>query len=382
MIEGLRIGMDGKRAVNNNTGLGNYSRLVVDVLSEKYPANEYRLYVPQMRHNPRLAPLLERDNVKVVTPVSRWGRIAPSIWRVSGVTDQIKADKVDLFHGLSNELPLNIYDCGIPSVVTIHDLIFRRFPEYYKAADRRIYDYKFERAAVNATRVIAITECTKRDIVDMYHIPEDKIDVVYQGCHEAFGHDISPVLMDEVAALYSLPERYIIAVGTVESRKNQLLAVKALERLDDDVQLLIVGRRTGYADEIDRYVADHGLTARVRFLEGVPFDHLPALYAMARLSSYTSRFEGFGIPVIESISTGTPVIAATGSSLEEAGGPGAVYVDPDDVEAYVTAARMLIDNDARRRDMVIHGQSYITRFSPENFAAGLMDSYSKALNNA
>lgn len=378
-MDGLKIGMDGKRAVNNNTGLGNYSRLVVDVLSDKYPGNEYRLYVPQMRHNPRLAPLLERDNVKIVTPTSRWGRIASSLWRVSGVTGQIAADKIDLFHGLSNELPLNISDAGIPSVVTIHDLIFRRFPEYYKPADRRIYDYKFERAAINATRVIAITECTKRDIVEMYHIPEDKIDVVYQGCHESFGQAISSALLDEVAALYNLPGRYVITVGTVERRKNQLLAVKAMEQLDDDVNLLIVGRRTGYADEIDRYIADHGLSGRVRFMEGVPFDHLPALYAMATLSSYTSRFEGFGIPVIESIAVGVPVIAATGSSLEEAGGPGAVYVDPDDVTGYVDAARLLLDSEGCRRDMVIHGQSYITRFSPENFAAGLMDSYAKAL---
>lgn len=378
-MDGLKIGMDGKRAVNNNTGLGNYSRLVVDVLSDKYPGNEYRLYVPQMRHNPRLAPLLERDNVKIVTPASRWGRIASSLWRVSGVTGQIAADKIDLFHGLSNELPLNISDAGIPSVVTIHDLIFRRFPEYYKPADRRIYDYKFERAAINATRVIAITECTKRDIVEMYHIPEDKIDVVYQGCHESFGQAISPALLDEVAALYNLPGRYVITVGTVERRKNQLLAVKAMEQLDDDVNLLIVGRRTGYAGEIDRYIADHGLSGRVRFMEGVPFDHLPALYAMATLSSYTSRFEGFGIPVIESIAVGVPVIAATGSSLEEAGGPGAVYVDPDDVTGYVDAVRLLLDSEGRRRDMVIHGQSYITRFSPENFAAGLMDSYAKAL---
>lgn len=380
-MDGLRIGMDGKRAVCNNVGLGNYSRLVIDVLSKKYVENRYLLYTPRAKHNDRLAPLLKRDNVEVVLPSSCFGRMLPDLWRIDGVSSQLKREKIDLFHGLSNELPLSINKSGIPSVVTIHDLIFRRFPECYKPIDRCIYDYKFRKAAINATRVIAITECTKRDIIDMYHIPEDKIDVVYQGCDTAFYRSVSDEVKREVSEIYGLPQRYIVAVGTVERRKNQLLAIKALRRLPDDVMLFIVGRRTAYADELDKYIDDYGLRHRVKFLVNVPFAHLPALYAMAVFSSYTSRFEGFGIPVMESIATGTPVVAATGSSLEEAGGPGGLYVDPDDVSGYVSAAFRFLDDTDYCRQVVEAGRDYISRFCPDNVADGTMASYRKAMES-
>lgn len=379
-MKGLKIAMDGKRAVANNTGLGNYSRLVADVLSRLYPDNEYRLYVPKIKENPRLSTLLERDNVKLFTPDTAFGKNFSSIWRVSSLSGQLNRDKADLFHGLSNELPLTIAKTKIPAVVTIHDLIFRRIPENYKFVDRKIYDYKFRKAAENADRIIAITECTKRDIVEMYGISEEKIDVVYQGCDQSFSLPVSDEKLNEVAALYNLPERYIISVGTVEYRKNQLLAIKSLTCIDDDVHLFIVGRRTEYAHELDRYIEDKGLQNRVHFLQNIPFDHLPALYAMAQFSSYTSRFEGFGIPVIESISAGTPVIAAKGSSLEEAGGPGALYVDAEDLTSFVDAARLLLSSESHRREIILHGKSYITKFSPDNFAAGIVNTYKKVLN--
>ena len=379
-MNGLKIAMDGKRAVANNTGLGNYSRLVVDVLSRLYPDNDYRLYVPKIKENPRLTPLLERNNVNLFTPDTAFGRNFSSLWRVNSISKQLIRDNVDLFHGLSNELPLTIKKTSIPTVVTIHDLIFRRIPENYKPIDRKIYDYKFRKAAENADRIIAITECTKRDIVNMYGISEEKIDVVYQGCDDIFSLPISEDTMQEVAITYNLPERYIISVGTVEHRKNQLLTIKSLKHIDDDVHLYIVGRRTKYANQLDRYIEDNGLSDRVHFLQGVPFAHLPALYAMAQFSSYPSRFEGFGIPVIESISSGVPVIAATGSSLEEAGGPGALYVDPDDLTSFVDSARLLLSNESRRREMVLHGKSYIIKFCPDNFAAGIVDTYKKVLN--
>lgn len=376
----LRIAMDGKRAIANNTGLGNYSRLVVDVLSHKYPDNDYLLYVPKIKENPRLSPLLQRDNVKLVLPDTSYDRCFSSMWRLTAIYSQLHRDNVDLYHGLSNELPLTITKTKFPSVVTIHDLIFKRIPENYKPIDRAIYDYKFRKAAENATRIIAITECTKRDIVDMYHVSEDKIDVVYQGCHHSFAEPVSQSTLKEVVAAYNLPQRYIVSVGTVEYRKNQLLTIKALKHLDDDVELYIVGRRTKYADILDRYIEDNGLQKRVHFLQNVPLEHLPALYAMAQFSSYPSRFEGFGIPVIESVSAGTPVIAAYGSSLEEAGGPGALYVEPDDLTSYIDYAKLLLSSESHRHEMVLHGKSYISKFSPDNFAAGIVNTYNKVLN--
>lgn len=377
----LRIGFDAKRAVRNNTGLGNYSRLIIDSLARRFPENRYLLYAPDNRPNPRLTPILERPGVSLRLPAGAFGKALPSLWRVRGVTADIRRDQIDLFHGLSNELPLNIAKSGIPSVVTIHDVIFRHFPQYYKPVDRKIYDFKFSKAARAATRVIAISECTRRDIVNLYGIPADKIDVIYQGCDPSFSRDITKEEIDALRKKYSIDGPYIVTIGTVESRKNQLLAVKALRGLPDDLSLVIVGRPTRYADELRRYIATHSLADRVIWVQGAPFSELPAFYRGAIFSTYTSRYEGFGLPVIESLSAGTPVIVASGSCLEEAGGPRTPAIRPDDVDALVHFGSKLIF-DERYRDFVAEGgRTYVSRFSEENFTDQVMDVYRKALTD-
>lgn len=374
----MKIGYDAKRAVNNNTGLGNYSRLVVETIA-RTGNDRLLLYAPKLRPNKRLMPLLEMENVNLCLPDSPRGRRLPSWWRTYGITSQLRRNEIELFHGLSNELPLNIAKAGIPSVVTIHDVIFRHFPGCYKFIDRKIYDYKFRKAAQNATRVIAISECTARDIVNFYGIDPAKIDIVYQGCDAQFALPVDHSRAENVMARYGIDRPYIVGVGTVERRKNQLLTLKALRALPDDIIAVIVGRRTVYAKELDSYIARHGLRDRVKFLENVDFADFPALYSRALFSSYPSRYEGFGLPVIESLSVGTPVIVATGSCLQEASGPEAPAVAPDDVEAYVAAARRIIDDNDYRRQLVAAGQNHIRQFSQRNFALGLRNSYTKAV---
>lgn len=364
----MLIGFDAKRAVCNMTGLGNYSREVIDVLSARRPGDDLRLYTPRMRFNPRLSPLLGRPNVQLATPAP--GTRLPGLWRVyRGLTQDLVRDGVQLYHGLSGELPVDIARAGIPTVLTVHDVIFRRLPRCYAAIDRRIYDFKCRRSCQAATRVMAISECTKRDVMELYGVPEGKIDVVYQPCHPQFCRSG----LDEAAQQMRLRHgRYVVAVGTVEERKNQMLAVNALPLLPQDVKLLIVGRRPG------KYMAGVD-DPRVVFLDDVPFADLPALYAGAELASYTSRYEGFGLPVVEAISCGTPVIAATGSCLEEAGGPGAVYVGPDDVRGYAEAANALLASPGRRLAMADKGRRHVSRFSPGSFADGIAACYGKAL---
>lgn len=377
-MEGLVIGYDGKRAVANNTGLGNYSRYVIDTLSIGFPRNTYRLYSPVIRDNDRLAPLLARGNVELVGPSTSFDRRFGSLWRSTGITRQLAKDDVSIYHGLSNELPLNIAKADFPSVVTIHDLIYRRVPEDYKPFDRAMYDYKYSRSAQNATRVIAISQKTRDDLVEDYQIDPAKIDIIYQGCDPRFCLPISFDDKQRVRSTYKLPKRYFISVGTVQGRKNQMLAVKALEHLD--LPLVIVGnRKSDYAAEIATYVAAHGLTDRVIWIDNAAFADLPTLYALAEFSSYTSRYEGFGIPVIESLTVGTPVIAATGSCLEEAGGPGAVYVDPDDVDAFVDYACRLSSESLYRDKLASKGRQYIKRFSADEFARLTMATYRKAI---
>lgn len=375
----MKIGFDGKRAVCNNTGLGNYSRLLTDVLSSTYREHSYMLYSPEKRDNPRLRPLLERDNVSVVTPAGKWSRMTSSLWRVAGMGHQMVHDGVDLIHGLSGELPLDASSTGLPTVVTMHDLIFRRFPEYYKQVDRRIYDYKFRKAARDATRIISISACTKRDLINDYGIDENKIDVVYQGCDPQFHHRPTDTEIEAVKKKYGLKRPYIISVGTIEHRKNQIMAVRGVRGLPSEFDVVLVGRRTEYAKIIDTYTATYSIGNRVKFIEKAPFCDLPALYAGALLSSYTSRYEGFGIPVIESLNVGTPAIVATGSCLEEAGGPKTPAVDPDDIEGWVNAAKEIINYPNVYSNIVKAGQAHVKKFSHEAMASGTMATYLHAI---
>ena len=255
----MKIGFDAKRAVNNKTGLGNYSRLIIDVLSEYFPENDYLLYTPKIKENNRLKPLLERKNIELCPPSDSIGRTFSSLWRVGkGIVKDYMRDQISLFHGLSNELPLAVKD-SVPSVVTIHDLIFLHFPQFYKPIDCKIYNYKFRKACENASRIIAVSECTKRDIVNIYGTEPDKIDVVYQGCDESFKRECSIEEMSNVRRKYGLPDSdFVLYVGTVEERKNVLLAVKALRNMDKNAKLVIVGRETHYARQVHEYVNKYG----------------------------------------------------------------------------------------------------------------------------
>lgn len=378
--QGITVGYDGKRAVQNMTGLGNYSRLVAGTMAAMYPDNNYVLLAPRMRENPRLERLLMRENVKTATPQGAFSRRLPAWWRSVEMVHDWQRLGLDIYHGLSNELPLTSRLGGIPTVVTIHDLIWRRVPQDYSAVDRRIYELKYRRSARDATRIIAISERTKADIVADWHLDPMRIDVIYQGCDPVFALPVDTERRMGVRARYNLPRRYIIAVGTVQSRKNQLLAVRALEGLPADVALVIVGgEEAAYGRRLDAEAARLGLADRVIRLRNVPFDDLPALYAGAEFSSYTSRYEGFGLPVIESLSAGTPVVACTGSCLEEAGGPGAVYVAPDDVNAYVDAARAMLEKRYYRDRLAENGRRYIRRFNRADFASSILKTYNKAI---
>lgn len=378
--QGFLIGLDGKRAVLNNTGLGNYSRYAVNIMSAAFPSYKFRLYSPVDADNERLRPLLARDNVELFVP-SLKPDISPvrAFWRTFDLPLQLKNDDVAVYHGLSNELPLTIK--GVcPSVVTIHDLIYRRSPKDYTAIDRKLYDIKYGRSARIATRVIAISECTRRDLISDYGIPEDKIDVIYQGIDPIFTLPVDTAARARVRETYKLPARYIVSVGTVQPRKNQLLTVRALAKLPADIHLVIVGRMAGdYATELRHEISRLGLSERVMHLEGVPFTDLPALYACAEVSAYTSRYEGFGLPVVESLTIGTPVVACTGSCLEEAGGPGAVYVDPDDVDACAEALSHIIGDVVYHDKLAGQGSRYVRRFSAEAFAKATMACYNKAI---
>ncbi len=372
----MRIGFDAKRAAQNRTGLGNYSRFVLQILADFAPDNEYVLYTPNER-NAGLLDSLKGVFVRKFPSRGYWRKLR-SLWRVWGITSDIQADRISLYHGLSNELPLNIRKAKhVKSIVTIHDLIFLRYPECYPLIDRIIYNYKFRKACRQADRVIAVSECTKRDIVQLYQISPDKIDVIYQGCDEQFKRSASDEKKAEVKRRYSLPERYIFYVGSIEKRKNLLLLAKALRHLDESYQVIAVGKHTPYADRVDAFVREHHLENRFRMIHGVPFADLPALYQLSTTFVYPSRYEGFGIPLLEALHSGVPVIGAHGSCLEEAGGPFSLYVAPDDDKALADAIERTYHDEALRSRMIQEGRIYAQRFEPQPIAEQMLDCYRK-----
>jgi len=361
----MHLGFDAKRAFQNSTGLGNYSRDVLRILARHRPGHRYTAYGPRLTAG-RLPVGVEGRG-----PDTALGRLAPGLWRVAGLAAQLRRDGVELFHGLSNELPLGIERGGVRSVVTIHDLIFERYPELYPPIDRRIYAWKFRSAAERASLVVAISEQTKADLVERYGVQEERIRVVYQGCHPAFQAPPAPGADEAVARKLDLPERFILSVGTVERRKNLALLVRALPGLPG-VPVLAVGRQTPYAAEVGEAARRLGVDGRLRFLSGLSMDELAALYRRCTAFVYPSIFEGFGIPIIEALFAGAPVVTTAGGVFGEAGGPGSAYVDPTDHEALRAELASILGDEDRRERMRAAGREFASaRFTDQAIAAAL-----------
>ncbi len=374
----MRIGFDGKRAVSNMTGLGNYSRLVIGEIAENYPEDSIYVYTPKLKANPRLKKIESLKNVEFRLPAG--SGFGGSLWRTFGVTNCLLPDKVDVYHGLSNELPLNIASSGVPSVLTMHDVIYRRMPECYSAIDRRLYDFKYGRSCRNATRIIAISQRTKEDIVELYGVDPEKVDIVYQGCDESFKRVCPAEELSEVRRRLNLPARYVLQVGTIEKRKNLELTVRAISALPEEIKLVVVGRdRLGYKKYVEDLATSLGVRDRIHFYHDLAFSDLPAVTQMAEVVAYPSRYEGFGIPVIEGLESGRPVIAATGSCLEEAGGDAAFYVNPDDARGLGEKMRGIIEGSIPLDDVIAKGKRQAARFDTSNMASKIMAVYEKAI---
>ena len=376
----MNIAFDAKRITNNATGLGNYSRFVLEALTEYRPENRYLLYSPSIGRPELYRELLEHRSVQLHTPHRALAFLGGSLWRNYSIPRLVREAKVDLFHGLSNELPLGLYRAQrVGTVVTIHDLAFIRYPQYYKPIDRLLYRRKYGASARAADHVITVSEQTRRDVIDIFGVEEERVTTVYQGCSERFAQ-IQP---EEVAAARQalrLPQRYMLFVGSIEERKNLLLAVEALAQLQDkELHLVAVGRRTPYVQQVLDRARRLGVMSRLHLLHQVGATYLPGIYGGAEVFVYPSRFEGFVIPIIEALNAGIPVIGATGSCLEEAGGPTSLYTDPDNADMLASLIdRVLIDISLRRL-MIDDGRSYVERFTPKRIARDLSQVYEQVM---
>jgi glycosyltransferase involved in cell wall biosynthesis len=251
---------------------------------------------------------------------------------------------------------------GIRGIVTIHDLIFMRHPEYYHWLDTKIYEWKFRQALREADHIIAISERTRQDILELGGEEyADRISVIYQSFAPHYSGPVKEERKTAVRERYKLPQRFVLNVGTIERRKNLALAVEAVDLLPQDVHLVAVGRQTDYVRELPN-------SDRLHLLSGVPDQDLSAIYSLAEAFVYPSRYEGFGIPIIEAIAAGLPVVACTGSCLEEAGGPDSRYVGPDDVIGMAEALKMSLRGARGRQERIVRSQAYIRRFEGNDVA--------------
>ena len=376
MKEKMRVAFDAKRIFQNATGLGSYGRTLVNDLSS-FDDLDLWLYAPSQGREDLRRQVLKHEHIHECFS-NKKNAIGKSLWRSYGIVNQLKQDNIQIYHGLSGELPFHIKKSGIKTVVTIHDLIFMRHPEYYNWIDTKIYAWKFHQTIREADRIIAISECTRRDICELGHIDKERIDVIYQSCNPSFQDHLSSTRLSQVKEKYCIPKNFILGVGSIEERKNMLLAVRALPYLPSDISLVLIGKKTKYTETIQQYVNSHHLNDRVQIFHQVSNEELPVFYQLASCFVYPSRYEGFGIPIIEAISSGIPVVAATGSCLEEAGGPDCLYVSPDHPIALANAINQLI-NEPNIKERIARCQQYITRFQNTNVAEQVLNIYKQLI---
>ncbi|MBO9618497.1 MAG: glycosyltransferase family 4 protein [Niabella sp.] len=383
----MNIGFEAKRAYHNNTGLGVFSRVLISLLSEHFPQNDYYLFNPKPGKS--FHPV--QKNMHEVLPTAPLHKLLRSFWRSRWITKDLVKHRLDLYHGLSHEIPVGIAQTGIPSIVTIHDLFPELYPHQYKPIDTKIYRAKSRYACTHATKIMAISEETKNHIIRIYGIPAEKIRVIYQSCPPAFGVLQTEERKAAVRQQYNLPAQFFLHVGTIIERKNLLNICKALQLIRNEIPipLVVVGNDGGFKEKVKAYLKEADLEDRVIFLSEQlalagkkPFiaaEDLPALYQSATAMIYPSYFEGFGIPIVEAMSGGVPVITSNTSCLPEIAGNAGWLVNPDAPEEMATGLRKVYTDTAFADEMRQKGFENAKRFLPEVFINDVMNLYLSVL---
>jgi len=377
----MKIGFDAKRIFCNFRGLGNYSRTLVESLVRFHPEHEYYLFTPEIKDKRALHWLSQFESLNVITPQTKLTKLNKSYWRCFLLDKEIKKLKLDIYHGLSHELPRSIQKTGAKSVVTIHDVIFMRFPDFFPAIDRFIYKKKFSHAIEHADKIVSICEQTKRDIQHFLKGDESKIQVLFQSAHPRFYDLKKENELREIIKNFVLPKKFILFVGALEERKNVLTLVKAFERVKNNIKedLILVGRGKAYKKELESYIEKRNLSDRVHILSNVEDHHLPSFYQLASVFTFPSVFEGWGVPIVDSLFSETPVITSKGSCFPESGGPHSIYVDPYSVDSLSSAIERVLKSDELKEVMKREGRKYAEQFHWRETSTKLISLYESLL---
>ena len=381
------IGYDGKRAFQNKTGLGNYSRSLITILSANFTENRYILFAPKRTG---LFDIDGIENIETRCPQTAFYKRFPALWRRGGMIKEIKGAGVNIYHGLSNELPHGIKNTGVKTIVTIHDLIFERFPETYNFDERYTHRWKMKRACKVADVVIAISKQTRDDLVNLYGIKAEKIFTCYQSCNPIFEKQILEKEKAAVKKKYRLPDKYFLFVSSITKRKNLLAVCSAMILLKDKtaIPLVVIGDGKKEKAEVKQLMKLNGMEDQLIFLNELPAakesrfttgEDFPAIYQQALALVYPSIFEGFGLPVLEALWSGLPVICSNTSSLPEVAGDAALYFAPDDFAMLATHIMNIASNDALVAALQAKGFRQAQKFTNEKYADDIMNIYKKTL---
>jgi glycosyltransferase involved in cell wall biosynthesis len=383
----MNIGFDAKRAFHNGTGLGHYSRTLINSLALQYPEHHYFLFNPKPStfYQPHF------NNIHIITPQFFLHQQFKSAWRSSWVKKDLKKLNIDLYHGLSHEIPVGIQKTNIKSVVTIHDLIFERYPEQFNKIDVAIYRKKFKYACDHANHVIAISNQTKEDIIQFYGTNENKISICYQSCNPAFAQKLASDEKKRITAKYNLPKQFYLYVGSIIERKNLLTICKALKISfeKNNIPLVVIGKGDSYEEKVKGYVKNNDLEKKIIFLSESSVatkspdfrtaKDFPAIYQSAVAMIYPSIFEGFGIPVLEALWSRLPVITSNVSCLPEAAGKGSILLEPFNVEQMAEAMIKVANDETLRLEMIDDGWQHAHQFTNEKCAAKVMEVYQQVM---
>lgn len=361
----MKIGLDAKRIFNNETGLGVYGRNFVYGIEQLEQPHQFYLFTPKIESE------LFRTNTKFNIIGSK--AFSSYFWRTFSIVNDIKKYNIDIYHGLSNELPYNINKAGVKSVVDIHDLCFIKFKEDYNTIDQKIFWYKAKRAAELSNKIIATSNTTKNDILQYFKVPESKVEVVYQSCDKQFYEQKPLKEVNTILKKYNLPNEYILSVGTIQGRKNQQAIVKAISKLEKEKQLplVLVGNGGKYLQQLKELASK--LNVKVHVLSNLSFKELPCIYQAATVFVYPSFIEGFGIPVLEAMASKIPIITSKQTSMAEIIEDEEALISPYSADELADKINQFLNN-AQQASIEQHYKQALN-FSQKKFAQQVINIY-------
>ena len=382
----MKTGLDAKRIFFNHSGLGNYGRRFYRALATKLTEEEFFLYSPREvpSGNPYLGEIVGR-NSRIVHPSGFFGsKMGGSIWRSAILADQLEKDRIDIYYGLSNEVPFGIHQKRMVRVVIIHDLIFIRYPKLYPATDVFFYRKKTAYACRNCDLIITASEQTKNDIINFYGINARKIHVIYPASDPQFYTGEPP----DSSEFFDPRRKYILSIGAITPRKNLMKTVEAFhtvcERLNYDLAVIgtAVGLGRKYLKTIKEYIEKNSLGDRIHFLGNVPYGFVPDICRKAEMMVYPSQFEGFGMPIVEGLLSRIPVITSGGGCFPEAGGDAAVYIDPENPGEIADWITRLAGDRELRDELIRKGEKHAERFTQERISADILEFHLSATGHS